>query len=316
LKFLFVIFTALLSLSAVIGLTACERPQPIRVATHVWPGYEFLWLGQQLDYLPESDIRLIDSHSATASIGLLQTGQADAATLTLDEVLKARSMGLDLTVILIMDVSVGADKLIARDKVKKIEDLRGGTIAVEDTAVGRLLLNQAIATAALDSNEFHIHPVTIERHVEAWQSDQPDAIVTYEPAATEILQLGGHVLFDSSQVPETIVDVLAVRTDLIQERDSMLQTLVSGFFRAQKHFFTNPQDAAYRISSRLNVPSREVMYLYRGLEIAAKERNMRLLDKNNTRLQEVARKILALNLFAVPPETDPSTNLYTDEFVQ
>lgn len=298
---------------------ACSQDsQPIRIAKHLWPGYEFLELGQDLHYIPHSVAELVDTASATESIKLLHQGNVDAATLTLDEVLLARSQGLDLTIILVMDVSVGADKIIAREPISNVKDLKAGTIAVENTAVGRLLMMKAISSAGLSLFDIEVLPVTVDEHLTVWQAGKADAIVTYEPVATSILDHGGHVVFDSSRIPETIVDVLAVKTEVLHEQPDTLRALVSGFFKSLKHFLTNPQDAAYRISAHLNVPSHEVMMLYQGMELPSLERNRKLLSADNPNLIEVANDIVSLNLLTTPESSSNTltTHLYTDQFLQ
>ncbi len=305
-----------LLLFVIVSMSACEGEKPpLRVASHVWPGYEFLHLGRQLGHLPQQSVSLINTASATQSIMLLLDNEADAATLTLDEVLLARSRGLDLTIILIMDISVGADQLITREKIDSLQQLKGKKVALEQTAVGRLLLAKASEQAGMALEDFELVPATVDQHVGLWKQGKVDAIVTYEPATTQILSQGGHIIFDSSQVPETIVDVLAVRTDLIEGHSTMLRQLVSGFFKAQKHFLTNPQDASYRMSDRLNVPSREVMYLYHGLELPSIEHNKKLLTPANPQLTEVAQDIVRLGLFPESNEKMLTRQLHSDKFL-
>lgn len=95
----------------------------------------------------------------------------------------------------------------------------------------------------------------------------------------------------------------------------MLRQLVSGFFKAQKHFLTNPQDASYRMSDRLNVPSREVMYLYHGLELPSIEHNKKLLAAENPQLTMVARDIVQLGLFPESDKTMLTQQLHSDKFL-
>lgn len=298
-------------------LPACSSDKsPVNIAAHVWPGYEFLFLGQNLNFIPQRTLTLTETASATDSIASLHQDNVNGAALTLDEVLLARSQGIDLRIILIMDISVGADKIVARENIGSVNELRGKTIAVEDSAVGKLLLAQALDKHSLALTDVDILPAPAEQHLALWQSGKADALVTYEPKATLILNRGGHVIFDSSQVPETIVDVLAVKDDVIRDKPDMLHQLVSGFFKAQRHFFTNPQDAAYRMSAHLNVPSQEVRYLYKGLELPGIEHNLQLLNPTNPHLTSVARDILSLELFAHTGSDSLTDALYTDEFLQ
>lgn len=298
-------------------LPACfSDKSPVNIATHVWPGYEFLFLGQKLNFLPKHTLTLTETASATDSIASLHRADINGATLTLDEVLLARSQGIELRIILIMDISVGADKILARKKISSVAELRGKTIVVEDTSVGKLLLAEALDQHSLELTDVHILPTPVNEHMTVWQSGKADAIVTHEPTATLILNRGGYIIFDSSQVPETIVDVLAVKDDVIRDKPDILHQLVSGFFKAQRHFFSNPQDAAYRMSAHLNVPGQEVRYLYKGLELPGIERNLQLLNPDNPHLASVARDILSLELFNHTASNSLTDALYTDEFLQ
>ena len=77
--------------------SACERAEkPLVVASHVWPGYELMFLAQREGWLPQG-ISLMETNSATVSRSVLAAGKADAAALTLDEVLRARAAGEPLT---------------------------------------------------------------------------------------------------------------------------------------------------------------------------------------------------------------------------
>lgn len=307
----------ILSLLALIILSACDsREPPVRVATHVWPGYEFLHLGSQLGYLPQHQIKLIDSPSATQSLRLLHENKADAATLTLDEVLLGRRQGLELTIILIMDISVGADMILARPPVTTVADLRGATIAVEDNGVGKLLLTEALKQAGISLLDIDIIPASADQHLSLWKKGLSDAIVSYEPSASAIRQHGGEVIFDSSQVPATIVDVLAVRSETLQGNKTLWQQLVNGFFRTQQYFLSNPQDAAYRMAGRLKVSGLDVMPLFSGLELPDRLRNQKLLARDNPQLRRVARNIDELMGADHDDSSYDFNQLFLDQFLQ
>ena len=108
---------ALALLQLVPGCTA--RPA-LRIASHPWPGYELLFLARREGWLSEQQVRLVETSSATASLAALERGTVDGACLTLDELLRARDRGLQLTAVLVFNVSAGADHILARPGITSV----------------------------------------------------------------------------------------------------------------------------------------------------------------------------------------------------
>ena len=99
-------------------LSACAKPERKLVVTAgAWPGYEPLFLARQLGWLDSAQIRLGEVPSNASSMYALSTGVADAAALTLDEVLLLRSQGIPLAVVLVFNNSAGADMLVVRPDI-------------------------------------------------------------------------------------------------------------------------------------------------------------------------------------------------------
>ena len=181
------------ALGCVMLLPACSsKTKPITIGLHIWPGYEPIPLARTLGWLDDKRVKLIQTNSATESISLLEQGKIDGAGLTLDEVLRTREKGIPLSVLLAFDISAGADMLLAKPKIKNIASLKGARVGVEDGALGALMLHEVLLTAGLKPEDVKTVSLTIDQHVEAWRHNEIDAIVTYEPAAGEIIKLGGN----------------------------------------------------------------------------------------------------------------------------
>jgi NitT/TauT family transport system substrate-binding protein len=104
---------------------ACSEssPPPLSVGSNQWPGYEPLHLAEKLDLHDGYPIKLVELTSATDVMNAFKYGQLDVAALTLDEVLLLAEDVSDLIVFLVMDISNGADKLIAKFYIKTLADL-------------------------------------------------------------------------------------------------------------------------------------------------------------------------------------------------
>lgn len=278
-----------------VSLHGCGESRPLTVAAHVWPGYELMFLAKDLGWLDPRQVELVSTAFASESLEALISGHVDAAALTLDEVLSARDQGVPVTVVLVFNVSAGADVVIARPGFSHSDGLRGMRVGYEDGAVGALMLEKALHHAGLGLDD--ITPVDLPppSHLNAWNNGFVDAIVTYEPLASQLQKRGGVVIFDSRQTPNAIVDVLAVRSDRLRwPRTPALRRLLAAHFQALEHFRRNPQDAAYRMAPRLGLPATEVSATFRGLVLPDVENNHRLLSGDSSPLYLSATELSSL----------------------
>jgi NitT/TauT family transport system substrate-binding protein len=274
-------------------LPGCSfEKKPLRIGLHVWPGYEPTPLAASMGWLDHNLIKLVQTKAATDSLRLLQLGELDGAGLTLDEVLRARDLGIQLSVVLICDISAGADMFLVRPPINTLAGIKGLKIAVEDGALGALMLNEVLQVAQLKLEDVIPVSLSIDQHVDAWRKSEIDAVVTYEPAANEIMSMGGVSLFDSSHLPDLIVDTLAIRTKLLNSYHSeAVHHLVATHLRGLSHINTNPEDASYRMAPRFNLPPEKVMATFKGLVLPDLENNIRLIATAKPVIQSSAAVI-------------------------
>lgn len=252
---------------ALAGLPACAGREPLlRIAGHDWLGYQPLFLARELGYLDEDRVRLVEMPSASYSLQALSAGNVEGAALTLDEVLSARSDGLDLKAVLVFDVSAGADALIARPGIAALRDLAGKRVGVESTAVGALMLSEVLRAAGLAPSSIRQESLTADQHYNAFTSGRVDAVVTFEPMASRLQQEGARRLFDSKAIPGRIVDVLALRGEAMEASPRALSGLLAGYFRALGFLRQRPEEAARRMAARLELPPDAVRTSLEGLQ--------------------------------------------------
>jgi len=278
-------FILIACLSCIITLTSyySTNNTPLRIATHLWPGYEFMFLARQEGWL-NKHVQLLETLSATDSLQALRTNMADGAALTLDEVLRARAEGIQLTVVLIFDISAGADMLLAKPNINKLADLKGKHIALEQGALGEIMLTQALKAASLKPTDVTQISLSINQHKRAWQDPSIDAIITYEPIASQLIAQGANDLFDSRQTPNLIIDTLAIRQSAIHKYKDEIKHLIAVHFKALDQFNHNLQDASYRMSTHLQVTPQNVSRSYKGLTLPNSLKNHQIIENNIRKL--------------------------------
>ena len=291
-------------------LAGCAPPQPLRLGSHPWIGHEPLLMAQDFRWLP-SEVRMVMGKGSPDSLIGLQQGQLDGATLTLDETLTARSTGVPLCVVLVLDSSAGADLLLARHDLRSLPALRGRRLAVERTGVGELMMVKALAAAGLAESDVTLVELRVDEQPAAWADGRIDAAITYEPTASRLVRLGAHRLFDSRAIPDTIFDVLAVRHDRLSGRRAAIEAAVAGHFRGLHHLRTNRPDATYRIASRQAMQPSEVGLALAGVNLPELARN-RLLLSPDSPLAAAARTLNQLIAGRRPAATTDTLNQLFD----
>jgi len=273
--------TACLGLGA-LGVGCSAPPAALRVGAIVFPGYEFLFLAEQMGWLNEAPVHLVEMQTNTDTLRALALGRLEAAALTLDEALTGLSEGIPLRVVAVLDVSAGADVVLARPPAHDAADLRGRRVGVEDSAVGALMLAAVLEAAGLGVGDIQKVPMALSSSVEAYRSRQVDALVTAEPWASTLRAEGAQAVFDSRAIPGRIVDVLAVRADALPARAPGLTQLLRGHFRALAHFRAQPVAASALLAPRLQIPAEAVPGAFQGLDLPDLKANRALLAPNGS----------------------------------
>ena len=275
-------------------VNACSGPleEPLRVGSNIWPGYENLFLARSLKLYPPRTVHLAELPSTTAVLHELNAGTIDAACLTLDETLSARARGLDLKVLLVMDISAGGDVLLSDPSLTALNDLRGKTIAVENTTVGAILLDGALQAGELKAADVVLKFASADEHEKVYRSGEVDAVVTYEPIRSRLLGEGARELFNSSQMMDLIVDVLVAPGAVTETHAAQLRALIKGHFDALDYRRRHPIDADRRMAPRLGVTLDEVTEMFKGMRIPDLAENRRLLEGSPPALEETAQKLI------------------------
>ena len=255
---------------AAAALVGCAAPAtPLTIAWHPWPGYAPLQLAHSLGWWEGLPLQRLATGSASESLAQLRAGRAQAAALTLDEVLGAHAAGLALRVVAVFNLSEGADVVLARPERSTPPSWRGARLGHEAGAVGELMTATWLDAAGLQPEDVRMVHIPFDQHEAAWLRDEVDVLVTFEPVATRLQQRGAVRIFDSSLLPAdtAIVDVLAVHPQALDTHPAAGHALLRHIFAAQRHLHTLPVDSAYRLSPWLGLPRETVWASFRGLRL-------------------------------------------------
>lgn len=270
-----------------------EPPSPLRVGTNVWPGYEPLYLAETLGYYQDTGVKLVEYPNATEVIRAYRNGVIEAAALTLDEVmLLAESPGMDPRVVLVMDISEGADVIIGRSDIGSMQALRGRRIGVENSALGAFMLARGLQDSGMTAADVTVVALPVNEQEQAFRANEVDAVVTFEPVRSRLLAAGGTQLFDSSQIPGEIVDVLVVRQDVLDRGRGQVRALLAGWKQALDYRTEHSTTAMNHLARHMSVELEEAAFAIEGLHIPDLEQNLRMLGGGSATLLAPAQRLL------------------------
>lgn len=276
-------------------LSACGAPEhPLKIGSNQWPGYEPVYLARELGHLDPHQVKLVELLSSSDVMQNLRDGVLDGGMLTLDEVITLLGEGLDLRVVLVMDVSNGADTVLSQPEIKTLDDIRGRRIGVELSALGALMLESLLDAAHLKRNEVKLVNLTVDRQDEAFLLRQIDVLITFEPLRSRLLANGANELFSSRRIPGRIVDVLAVRGDVLGDHGEQLRTLTQAYFLGLKQLREHPKDNLPRIAPRLGMPVKDLKTAYTLMTLPDVKANRDWLAPPGRRLEQSAARLADL----------------------
>ena len=271
-------------------LSATSYSQTLRVGTTVWPGYEPLYLAKEINAYKQ-DIRMISYPSTSDVIRAFKNNSLEAAALTLDEVVLLAESNVPVDIILILDISAGADVIMGHPKLKNMQGLIGAKVAVESTAVGAYTLSRALEIHDIDINKISLLNVENSSQKNAYINNVADAVVAYEPVRTQLLNAGAIELFTSKEIPNEIIDVLVVHKDTLETHPNELSDMTQGWFKALKQLKNDPIDSYSFIASRMKITNKEVKESYFGLTLPSLDENKTLLTGKHAPLEKTLKRL-------------------------
>ncbi len=308
----------LLAALLVLTMAGCSDSsrEPLRLGTNVWPGYEPLYLAEDMGWLPES-VKLVELVDASQVIRAFRSGSLDAAGLTLDEVLLLEQDNIPVSIVAVMDISEGADVILARPDIERFADLKGHYIAVESSALGGYMLTRALELNGMQLSDVSVAHRSVDDHEGAYMSGEVAAVVNFEPVRSRLLAAGARELFTSREIPGEIIDVLVVHNDYLKENSEQVQSLVNGWFKAVAMMREEPGEAMAGMAARgrLGDDPEAILAQYEGLRLPDREANQRMLAEGGdvqATIERLGENMLEQRLL----RRTPLTRIHTDRYVR
>jgi NitT/TauT family transport system substrate-binding protein len=162
------------------------------------------------------------------SINLYTGGAYQGCVMTNMDALTIPAVGgVDSTALILGDFSNGNDGIVMKNSAG-VTDLKGREVKLVELSVSHYLLARALAMNALQENDVKLMNTSDADIAAVFAADKNGAVVTWNPPLMQCRNVkDAKLVFDSSQIPGEIIDMMVVRSDA---PDALKKALVGAWF--------------------------------------------------------------------------------------
>ena len=250
----------------------CERPEEpqdhITLAYQTWVGYSPLFLAEMKGFYADEalDVTFVNDELAPARRDAFKQGILDVSTETLDLLGSARAADTPAVGVMVLDVSLGGDGIVADKQIECVKDLAGKKVAYARENVGEVFLAYVLHKEGLSLNDVDPTFLAPENAGAAFVAGKVDAAVTWEPWISQAQKhSNAHLLVSTREEPGFIVDILAAREAFARERPEALKKLMRAWYRAVSWHKAHPEEAARMLAPRFDISPQDYLETLEGL---------------------------------------------------
>lgn len=294
----------------------------IQMGFSAWPGWIPWQVAQEQKLFAANnvnvDLKWFDGY--LDSINALTAGQLDANSQTLNDTISSVAAGADQVIVLVNDNSTGNDKIVVRQGINNVADLKGKKVAAEEGTVDHFLLLLGLQKAGITQKDIDFQPLETGAAAAAFVAGQVDAVGVFAPFTTKALERpGSKALFSSKDFPGAIPDHLVVSRKLINERSQDVQGLVNTWFDTLTFIQANKEKAYEIMAKRAGVTVAEYKEYDAGTKIFTLEENLKAFQPGsdttslNVAATSISKFLTEAGLIKQAPDL---SKMFDDRFVR
>ncbi|MBS99406.1 MAG: lipid kinase [Oceanospirillaceae bacterium] len=177
------------------------------------------------------NIDVVQINDYVESINQYTAGGFDACTMTnMDALTIPAAGGVDSTALIVGDFSNGNDGVVLKGK-DSLADIKGQNVNLVELSVSHYLLARGLETVGMSEADVQVVNTSDADMVAVYGTDDVTAVTTWNPLLSEITAMpDSYKVFDSSQIPGEIIDLLVVNTDTLAENPKLGKALTGAWY--------------------------------------------------------------------------------------
>lgn len=176
-------------------------------------------------------IDVVQINDYIESINQYTAGQFDGCTMTnMDALTIPAAGGVDSTALIVGDFSNGNDGVVLKGK-KSLKDVKGQNVNLVELSVSHYLLARGLESVGMAEKDIKVVNTSDADMVAVYGTDDVTAVTTWNPLLAEIEAMpNSYKVFDSSQIPGEIIDLLVVNSDTLKANPRFGKALAGAWY--------------------------------------------------------------------------------------
>lgn len=250
------------------GCSQVDVDEPLRIGISPWPGFDIIYYAEYKELFKQAglNVQLNRFDNMEDSSRAFLRGQLDAVYSSSWDVMQLPITEDDIHVVLITNISSGADGVVGAPDIKNVEGLVGKKVACQVGVVSHTILMEALRLHGIDSDLVELVDVSNELGREMLLRGEVDAAVLWEPLLSKTAeQLAGNILFTTKEITSDVVDNLLTRKNLTNEKREKLKQFIAIWFQITDEIQKNPESVLTEIANYIDAPPDEFIKGYAGM---------------------------------------------------
>lgn len=218
-------------------VAAAEAKQKFKIAWTIYVGWMPWDYGENAGIVKKwadkygIEIEVVQLNDYVESINQYTAGAFDGCVMTnMDALTIPAAGGVDSTALIVGDFSNGNDGIILK-KQPKLEAIKGQSVNLVELSVSHYLLARALESIGASEKDVTVVNTSDADIVAAAGTEDVTALVTWNPQLSEILKTPDtHKVFDSSQIPGEIIDLMVVNSETLKANPAFGKALVGAWY--------------------------------------------------------------------------------------
>ena len=180
----------------------------------------------------EIEVEIVQINDYVESIIQYSAGEFDGVTATnMDTLSISSGGGVDTTALIVGDYSNGNDAIILKGD-GGLADLAGKPVNLVELSVSHYLLARGLDSVGLAERDLGgVINTSDADMIAAYSTDDVEAVVTWNPLVSTILEEpGANKLYDSSDIPGEIIDIMWVNTETLAANPAFGKALTGAWY--------------------------------------------------------------------------------------
>lgn len=270
------------SLGVIFGVTLClslilhscflipkTQLQPLTIGITTWPGFDIVLYAKATGIFKQRglDVNLVRFENQQDSSRAVMRGALDAAFVALWDAVQVDAGDDKPVIVLVTNISYGADGIVAQAPIKTVKDLKGKRVGAKLGTVNHLILLEALQQHKMLPTDVQIADVANETASQLVEKKLLDAAVIWQPLLGETAKKAqGNIIYTTKELDSLVIDTLLTRKANVQAKKAELIQFLSAWLDIMYAVQTKPAEVYEKVAQLLKQSPASFASDYAGLK--------------------------------------------------